>query len=149
MSWFDFIFKCSTRSLFKIINAVSRMSDEEIKVLLASSLQAPAKVLAAAGGGGACAGGGGACASSAPLTEYMNLETSQNCMAFFIFGILNGLRQPENVRFVFTGRTFLQLLSCHSMLPQEKCQQFHITKETSDFDVYTIFNDNVNPMQYQ
>ena len=126
MSWFDFIFRCSRQQIFKIINAVTRMSDEEIKGLLTSSLRAPA-----------------------PLTEYMNLETSQNCRAFFIFGILNGLRQPENVRFVFTGRTFLQLLSCHSMLPPEKCEQFHITKETSDFDVYTIFNDNADPMQYR
>jgi len=148
-TWFEFIFKCSRQKMFKIINAVVRMSDEEIIGLLSSSLQAPpvsqGSCAAVAGGGG----GGGACASSALLTEYMNIPTSRNCRAFVIFGILNKLRQPNNVRFVFTGRTFLQLLSCHSMLPPEKCEQFHITKETSDFDVYAIFNDRVNPMQYR
>ena len=80
-----------------------------------------------------------------PLPQYMDLENSrQNCRAFFVLALLNGLRQVENVQFAFIGRTFLQLLACHSRLPPATCAELYIPRETSDFDVYAIFNNREN-----
>ena len=77
----------------------------------------------------------------------MDLANSgQNCRAFFVLALLSGIRQAENVRFSFIGRTFLQLLACHSMLPPTICETLHIPKNTSDFDVYIIFTEGTDPM---
>jgi hypothetical protein len=82
-----------------------------------------------------------------PLTSYMDLENSgRNCRALFAFALLNGIRRVENVRFSFVGRTFLQLIACHSMLPVKACETLHIPKNTSDIDVYVIFNPDQGPI---
>jgi hypothetical protein len=90
-------------------------------------------------------------ASAAPLTEYMNLQgNGQTSRALFGLALLSGLCRHEHVRIAFIGRTFIQLLACHSRLPRDKCIELHIPQETSDIDVCVIFNNDIDPiMQYR
>ena len=131
-SCFAFIFRCSLKQFFRITTVVRDLSDQAILQIISSFTP------------------DSAFRASAHLTDYMNLQGSgQRVRAFFVLALLNGLRQVEHVRFAFIGRTFLQLLACYSELPKDKCRQLHIPSDTSDFDVYAIFNNDTDPMQYR
>jgi hypothetical protein len=132
-SCFAFMFRCSLKQFFRITTVVRDLSDQAILQIMSSFNHASR-----------------ASADAAPLTEYMNLKGSgQRIRAFFVLALLNGLRRVEHVRFAFIGRTFLQLLACYSELPKDKYRQLYIPFDTSDFDVYTIFNNDTDPMQYR
>ena len=129
--YFETMFHCSLQEFFRITTVIRELPDQEIIRIMSTLTPAP----------------NSASAGAAPLTTYMDLEHSgQNCRAFFVLALLNGIRRVENVRFSFIGRTFLQLLACYSRLPPEKCTELHIPTNTSDFDVYIIFNNDKDPM---
>ena len=131
---FAFMFRCTLKQFFRISNFVNKTSDQDIIKMLSTLTPAPHSVASAA----------------RPLTEYMKLQGSgQTSRALFGFALLNGLCRREHVRIAFIGRTFIQLLACHSRLPRDKCIELHIPQETSDIDVYVIFNNDIDPMQYR
>ena len=131
ITYFETMFHCSLPQFFRIITVVRELPDQEIIKIMSSLVPAPDSASARTG----------------PLTSYMDLENSgRNCRALFAFALLNGIRRVENVRFSFVGRTFLQLIACHSMLPVEACETLHIPKNTSDIDVYVIFNPDQDPI---
>jgi hypothetical protein len=126
---FETMFRCSLPQFFRITTVVRGLSDQEIIRIMSTLTPVRDSV------------------SARPLTTYMDLANSgQNCRALFVLALLSGIRQVENVRFSFVGRTFLQLLACYSSLPPEKCAELHIPTNTSDFDVYIIFNNDKDPM---
>ena len=130
VSCFERMFRCSLSDFFRITTVVRKLSDQDIIRIMSETL-VPAPDSASS--------------YVFPLPQYMDLENSrQNCRAFFVLALLNGLRQVENVQFAFIGRTFLQLLACHSRLPPATCAELYIPRETSDFDVYAIFNNREN-----
>jgi len=129
--YFEMMFCCSLPQFFRITNVVRELPDEEIIRIMSSLV--PVRTSDSA--------------RAPPLTQYMDLANSgQNCRAFFVLALLSGIRNVDNVRFSFIGRTFLQLVACHSMLSPETCETLHIPKNTSDFDVYIIFNEGIDPM---
>ena len=129
VSCFERMFRCSLSDFFRITTVVRKLSDQDIIRIMSTLVPAPDS----------------ASSYVFPLPQYMDLENSrQNCRAFFVLALLNGLRQVENVQFAFIGRTFLQLLACHSRLPPATCAELYIPRETSDFDVYAIFNNREN-----
>ena len=131
ITYFETMFHCSLPQFFRIITVVRELPDQEIIKIMSSLVPAPDSASARTG----------------PLTSYMDLENSgRNCRALFAFALLNGIRRVEHVRFSFIGRTFLQLIACHSMLPVEACETLHIPKNTSDIDVYVIFNPDKDPI---
>ena len=131
---FAFMFRCTLKQFFRISNFVNKTSDQDIIKMLSTLTPAPHSAASAA----------------RPLTEYMKLQGSgQTSRALFGFALLNGLCRREHVRIAFIGRTFIQLLACHSRLPRDKCIELHIPQETSDIDVYVIFNNDIDPMQYR
>lgn len=131
ITYFETMFRCSLPHFFRITTVVRGLPDQEIIRIMSTLTPAPDSVSARA----------------PPLTTYMDLANSgQNCRALFILALLSGIRRVENVRFSFVGRTFLQLLACYSRLPPEKCAELHIPTNTSDFDVYIIFNNDKDPM---
>ena len=131
---FAFMFRCSLKQFFRITSVIRKLPDEKILELMGSL--SPVSDSASAG--------------APPIINYMNLQGSGHFLrALFVIALLNGLCRVENVRFSFVGRTFLQLLSCHLSLPQEKCKELYIPKSTSDVDVHVIFNNDVNPELYQ
>jgi hypothetical protein len=131
ITYFETMFHCSLPQFFRIITVVRELPDQEIIKIMSSLVPAPDSASARTG----------------PLTSYMDLENSgRNCRALFALALLNGIRRIEHVRFSFVGRTFLQLITCHSMLPVEACKTLHIPKNTSDIDVYVIFNPDKDPI---
>ena len=135
VSCFERMFRCSLSDFFRITTVVRKLSDQDIIRIMSETL-VPVPDSASS--------------YVFPLPQYVDLENSrQNCRAFFVLALLNGLRQVENVQFAFIGRTFLQLLACHSRLPPATCAELYIPRETSDFDVYAIFNnrENINHMR--
>ena len=131
VTYFETMFRCSLPQFFRIVTTVRELSDQEIISIMSTLVPVPDSASAAV----------------APLTNYMDLANSgQNCRAFFVFALLNGIRQVEHVRFSFVGRTFLQLIACHSRFPLELCETLHIPKNTSDIDAYIIFNPDKDPI---
>lgn len=131
ITYFETMFRCSLPHFFRITTVVRGLPDQEIIRIMSTLTPVPDSVSARA----------------PPLTTYMDLANSgQNCRALFVLALLSGIRRVENVRFSFVGRTFLQLLACYSRLPPEKCAELHIPTNTSDFDVYIIFNNDKDPM---
>jgi hypothetical protein len=125
---FTFMFRCTLKQFFRISNFVRKTSDQEIIKMLSTLTPA---------------------SGAPPLTEYMKLDSGQTSRSLLGLALLNGLCRHEHVRIVFIGRTFLQLLACHSRLPRDKCIELHIPQETSDIDVDVIFNNDIDPMQYR
>jgi len=125
---FTFMFRCTLKQFFRISNFVRKTSDQEIIKMLSTLTPAP---------------------GAPPLTEYMKLDSGQTSRSLLGLALLNGLCRHEHVRIVFIGRTFLQLLACHSRLPRDKCIELYIPQETSDIDVDVIFNNDIDPMQYR
>ena len=129
---FAFMFRCSLKQFFRITSVVSTLPDETLLTLMGLRVSDSAS------------------AGAPPIINYMNLQGSGHFLrALFVIALLNGLCRVENVRFSFVGRTFLQLLACHSSLPPDKCHELHIPTSTSDVDVHVIFNNDVNPELYQ
>ena len=127
LSLFHDIFKCSLPRLFKTLMAVRNMSDDAIIELL--TLMTPTK------------------SSQRRLSDYIDLNSSRhNCRAFFVFALLNTLCREEEIRFVFIGRTFLQLLSCFSDVSIKELQELHIPKKVSDIDVYAVLR-SIPPLE--
>jgi hypothetical protein len=130
---FAFMFHCSLKQFFRITTVVRELPDQAILQIMSSLVPVSDSA-----------------SRAPPLINYMNLQGSgQRIRALFVLALLNGLCRREHLRFAFTGRTFLQLLACHSSLPEHKCQEMHIPKDTSDFDVHVIFNNDIDPMQYR
>jgi hypothetical protein len=129
--YFELMFRCDMMQFFRIANVIHETSDDDILRILFELNPVPDSAVTV---------------SAHPLREYME-QRGETSRAFLVFGLLNGLCRPENVRIIFVGRTFLQLLACHSRLPQDKCRELHITQETSDFDAHVIFNNDRDPMQ--
>jgi hypothetical protein len=124
---FHDIFKCSLPRLFKTLMAVRNMSDDDIIELL--TLMTPTK------------------SSQRKLKDYIDLTSSrQNCRAFFVFALLNTLCRENAIRFVFIGRTFLQLLACFSEVSVKEMQDLHIPKKVSDIDVYAVLS-SIPPLE--